>query len=88
MDTERSNICASFAADVEDGEVAVIVKLKELLAVDGTDAELTLDGRDERGALEEGTGQNFESPRELRLAAGKFVVEADDCNILLSGTLL
>jgi hypothetical protein len=88
MYAERTDICTSFAADVEDGEMAVIVEFEELLAVNGTDTKLTLDGRNERRALEEGAGQDFQGARELCLATGKLVVEANNGDILLSCTLL
>lgn len=35
-----------------------IVELDELALVNGTDTQLTLDGRDQRRALEEGTSQS------------------------------
>jgi hypothetical protein len=88
VNTEGSNISTSLAADPEDTEVSVVVELDELALVNGSDTELTLDGRDQRGALEERTGKGLESAGELGLAAGQLVVKADDSHILLSGTLL
>lgn len=67
---------------------SVVVKLDKLALVDGPDTELALDGGDQRGPLEEGTGQSLKGARKLSLSTGDFVVEADDSNIFLSGTLL
>lgn len=39
------------ALDPEDAEVALVVKLEQLLLVDGPHAELTLDGANQRRAL-------------------------------------
>lgn len=88
MDAEGSDVGTSLAADPEDTEVTVIVKLDELALVDGSDTELALDGRDQRGTLEERTGEGLEGTGELGLAAGQLVVQADDGDVLLSGTLL
>lgn len=88
VDTESTDIGTGLTAHPEDTEVAVVVELVQLALVDGTDTELTLDGGDERGTLEEGTGEGLESAGELGLAAGDLVVQADDADILLSGALL
>lgn len=56
--------------------------------MDGPDTELALDGADQRGALEQRAGERLEGARELRLAAGDLVVEADDAEVLLTGALL
>lgn len=88
VDAEGTDVGTSLAADPEDTEVAVIVKLNQLALVDRSDTELTLDGGDERGTLEQGTGEGLESAGELGLAARQLVVEADDGNIFLSGALL
>lgn len=52
---ESPDVCASFARNPEDAQVAVIVELDDLGLVNGADTELTLDGRDQGRALEEGT---------------------------------
>lgn len=88
VDAEGSDVGTSLAADPEDTEVTVIVKLDELALVDGSDTELALDGRDQRGTLEERTGEGLEGTGELGLAAGQLVVQADDGDVLLSSTLL
>lgn len=85
---ERSDVGTSLAADPENTEVTVVVELNELALVDGTDTELTLDGGDQRGTLEEGTGEGLEGAGELGLAAGDLVMQTDNADILLSGTLL
>lgn len=88
VNTEGSDIGTSLAAHPENTQVSVIVKLDELALVDGSDTELSLDGGDQRRALEESTGQGLEGAGELGLATGQLVVEADDSNVFLSGTLL
>lgn len=86
--TQGTDISTSLAADPENTEVAVVVELDELALVDGSDTELTLDGRDQGRALEQSTSQGLEGAGELSLATGQLVVEADDSNVFLSGTLL
>lgn len=86
--TEGSDVGTSLTADPEDTEVAVIVELDELGLVDGSDTELSLDGRNQGRALEEGTSEELEDAGKLCLATGNLVVESHDGNILLSGTLL
>jgi len=88
VDAESSDIGTGLAADPEDTQVSVIVELDELALVDGSDTELTLDGRDQGGTLEQRTGESLESAGELSLATGQLVVEADDSHVLLSSTLL
>jgi hypothetical protein len=85
---KSSDIGTSLAADPEDTKVAVIVKLDELALVDCSDTQLTLDGRDQGGALEQSTGEGLEGAGELSLAAGQLVVEANDADVLLSSALL
>lgn len=88
VNTECSDVGTSLTADPEDTEVSVVIELDELALVDGSDTELTLNGRDQRRTLEERTGEGLKSAGELSLATGQLVVEADNSNILLSGTLL
>lgn len=88
VDAEGSDVGTGLTADPENTEVSVIIKLDQLALVDGSNTELTLDGRDQRGTLEERAGQGLESTGELGLATGQLVVKANDCNILLSSTLL
>lgn len=88
VDAESTDVGTGLAANPEDTEVAVVVKLDELGLVHGTDTKLALDGRDQRGTLEQGTGELLEGLGELGLAAGDLVVEADDGHVLLSSALL
>lgn len=88
VDTESTNVGTSLAADPENAEMAIVVKLVKLALMDGTDTELTLDGRDQRRALEEGSSKGLQSATELRFATRDLVVEADNTDILLTGTLL
>lgn len=88
MNTERSDIGSSFAADVENSEVALIVKLVECAGVDCANTKLALDGGDKWWALEESTSQGLQSARKLCLSTGDLLVKADYAHIFLSGTLL
>jgi hypothetical protein len=67
--------------------MTVVVKLEQLGLMNRTDTELTLNGRDQRGALEESTGQSLEGLGELLLGLDG-VVEAEDADVLLTGSLL
>lgn len=87
VDAERPDICASLAANPEHGEMTVVVEFKELALVNGTDTELTLDGRDERRALEEGTSESLEDAGQL-LRVREGVVKAKNSDVLLSCALL
>lgn len=86
--TQGSDIGTSLAAHPEHTQVAVIVKLNQLALVDGSDTQLSLDGGNQRRALEKGTGEGLEGAGELGLAARQLVVETNDGNVLLSGSLL
>ena len=66
MHAEGSNICSSLARDPENGKVAVLIELKELRFVDGTDSKLTFDSRNKRGSLKKGTSKGLESTGESR----------------------
>lgn len=85
---KSTDIGTSLTADPEDTKVAIIVEFDELALVNRSDTQLTLDGGDERRALEQGTGHGLKGFGELGLATGQLVVQADDGNIFLSGTLL
>lgn len=85
---QGSDIGTSLAAHPEHTQVAVIVKLNQLALVDGSDTQLSLDGGNQRRALEQGTGEGLEGAGELGLAARQLVVETNDGNVLLSGSLL
>jgi hypothetical protein len=56
--------------------------------VDRSDTELALDGGNERWALEESSGERLEGARKLRLTSGQLVVQTNNADILLSGSLL
>lgn len=88
VNTQGSDVSPSFTAHPKDTQVALIVELVELALVDGTDTELTLDGRNKRRTLEKRTRKGFQSASELRLTTRQLVVEPDDTDILLSCTLL
>ena len=88
MHAEGTDVGAGLARHPEDAEVAVVVELDQLALVDGADAQLALDGRDEGRALEQGAREGLEGLGEGRLAAGDGVVEADDGDVLLTSALL
>lgn len=83
MHAKRTDICAGLTRHPEDGQVALLIKLKEVRFVDGTNTELTLDGRDERGTLEEGTRQGLNRARKGS-RFGKSRVETKNSNVFLS----
>ena len=88
VNAKSTDVGTSLAADPENTKLPLIVEFVELALVDGTDTELALDGGDERGTLEERTGEGLESARELSLTTGELVVKADDADVLLTSTLL
>lgn len=63
------------------------VILKELTFVDGPDAELTFDGRDQGRALEDGASEGLEGASDLG-DVGNSGVEAGDADVFLACTLL
>lgn len=52
----------------------IVVELVELALVDGPDAQLTFDGRDQRWSLEQSARECLQGPGELGFAAGQLVV--------------
>ena len=88
VDAKGTDVGTSLAANPEDTEVAVIVKLDELALVNSSDTKLALDGGDQGRALEQSARKSLERTGELGLATGQLVVQTDDGNVLLSGTLL
>lgn len=88
MNTECSDISSGLAANPEDSQVTIIIEFVKLALMNGTDAELSLDGRNQRRPLEESSSQGLECPCELGLASWEFIVKTDDAYIFLSGALL
>lgn len=88
MYAQSTDVGSSLAADPEHTELPLVIKLVQLALVDGSNTELTLDGGNERGTLEESSGERLKGTRKLGLASGKLVVHANDADILLSGSLL
>ena len=88
VDTQSPNVSSCLTTDPEDTKMSVIVELKELALVDGSDTKLTLNSGDQGRSLEKCTGQRLESPSELGFASGDLVVETDHANIFLSCALL
>ena len=69
MYAQCSDVCSSFAADPEYTKMPVIIKLVELALVYCTDPQLTFDGGDQWGSLEQSTGECLQGSCKLRLAA-------------------
>jgi hypothetical protein len=88
VDTESSDVCTSFARDPENSQLPVVVEFQQLALVNGSDTQLSLDSRDERGSLEKGAGKSLERTRELCLAARELVVQSQDSHIFFTRTLL
>lgn len=85
---QSTNVGSGLAAHPEHAKLPLIVVLVQLALVDGSDTELTLNGRNEWGSLEQSSRQCFQSARKLRLAPRQLVVQADNAHILFSSSLL
>jgi hypothetical protein len=59
MNAEGTNVSSSLAADPENTQLPLVVELVQLALVDRSDTELALDGGNERGALEESSGERL-----------------------------
>lgn len=88
VNAKGTNISTGLARDPEHTEVAIIVELNKLALVDRTNTQLALDGRDQGRALEKSTGEGLEGLRKSSLATRDRVMESDDADVLLTGTLL
>lgn len=86
--TESSDVGTGLTADPEHTKMSVIIKLVELALVNGSDTQLSLDGRDQRWTLEESTSKGLKSSCELCLTTWELVVKSDHTNVFLSGSLL
>ncbi len=87
VDAEGTDVGSGLAVDPEDTEVPLLVELDELALVDGTHAQPPLHGGDQRGTLEQRTGQGLDGLGQLGLLVDG-AVQADDGDVLLTGTLL
>ncbi len=65
MNAQRSDVRTGLARDPEYDEVALGIKLNEFALVNGADAQLALNGGDERRALKQGSGQRFDGSGNL-----------------------
>lgn len=88
VNTECTDVGTSLARNPEDTELSLVVELVKLALVNSSDTELSLDGGNKRGTLEESTSEGLEGAGELLLATRELVVQSDDTDILLTGTLL
>ena len=88
MNAESSNVGTRLARDPEDGKVTIIVEAVSLGLKDGAYSKLTLDGRDQRGALEQSTGKGLEGLAKGKLSTENSVMESNDADIALASALL
>jgi len=86
VNTHGTDISTSLTRDPEDTKVALLIVLNELGLIDGTDTELTLDGRDKRRTLVASTSELLKSLGDLLGLAR--TVETNDGNVLLTSALL
>lgn len=87
VDAERPNIGARLARNPENNQMAIWVILKKLTFIDGSNPELALDCRNERGALKDGSCKRFERSSNLG-SIWDISVEACDADVLFPGSLL
>lgn len=87
MDTQRPDVCSSLTRNPEYTQIPLVVVFNQFTLVNRPDSQLSLDGRDQRGSLEQGTSQGFKSSRK-GLFVGEGIVESDDADVFFSSTLL
>jgi hypothetical protein len=66
VNTEGTDVGTSLTGHPENAQVPVVVELVQLQLVDGTNTQLTLNGRDERRTLEKSTGQGLQSLKKKK----------------------
>lgn len=88
VDTESPNVGSGFAGNGEDAKLAVVVELVDRDAIDGANAELPLDGRDDGRALEDGSVELLARLLKHISTTSHLVVEADDADVNLLRALL
>jgi hypothetical protein len=86
--TESTDVGTGLTADPENTQVALIVEFVKLALVNGSDTELSLDSGDQRWTLEKSTSQGLQSARKLCLSSWELVVQSNDTDVLLTGSLL
>lgn len=87
MNTEGTDIGSGLTAHPKYTQVTLLVILDETTGMDGADTQLTLDSSDQRRTLEEGSSEGREGSLQ-DLGRFNFAVEADDADVLFTGTLL
>lgn len=87
MNTHSPNISPSLTRNPENNQVPFSIILKKLTFINCPNPELALDSRDQRGPLEDGTGEGFESTGDLS-DIGDSRMETGNADILLSSALL
>jgi hypothetical protein len=85
--TQRTDICARLTADPEHGQIPLVVELDQFALVDRPHTELTLDGGNERGPLEQRARECLEAASE-RLLVRQRIVEPHNSDVLLPCALL
>lgn len=75
-----------FTAHPEHTQMLLLIVLQQCALVDRADTKLLLDGRDERGALVDGSSELLKSLRECLSRCG--AVATNDSNVLFTSRLL
>ena len=87
MDTKRTDVSSSFAANPEDTHITVFIILNQTALIDCSDSELFFDSRDKGRALEARTFQRVDSFLKL-LDLVETLMKLDDSDVLFTGRLL
>jgi len=87
MDTKGTNVSSSLARDPEDTHVALQIVIEKLALIDGSHTEFLLDGRDQRGSLEDGASEGEKSLLNC-LNLLNMLMKLDNSNVLFTSGLL
>jgi hypothetical protein len=87
VNTECSDIGTGFTAYPEDAQMPLGVIFVKLALVDRSHTKPSLNGGDQRRALEESTGKAFNGGRK-KVGVGDIVVQTNNSNVFLTGALL
>ena len=68
--------------------MSIVVELVQLAPMNCPDAELTLDGRNQRRPLKQRSRQRFQSSGQLGLATRELVMKPNDADVFLASALL
>ena len=87
VNTKCTDVRTGLAADPKDAQRPLLVKLDQRGLVYGSNAQLPLDGTDERWSLEQSPCQRLDRLRDLGLLLDA-TVKLDDGDVLFPRTLL